>query len=651
MTTVATTFATPPHAKVEDEGQIIIVDCNYRKWHHGAAASVVNGPSIGNDNGDILPPDVETAIKNSAKPASAKKPPKVRAAARKDAPPIHEIFADAAKETDDPMWVNLLKRMSRNDMPKGCRYFPMSAQQQAHSKGPDLSMNRTAPMSPSRAGVSATAIAVATGTASTKTVGTLAFYNKKEQSCEIPSDAFEALTVVKDFLFRTAGIVSEDDTRRLNEVAALNAHTNPLNALPKKWSDVKDTLHRGILLNGFAKKLKTEMGLTDTESRDLITTLHIGAISTRLNDDNIVMSLGVIEQIKGLERDVNSGDFYLSLDTHSKNPISIQCEMYIREMCRHVRGVLEKDDSEEVCFTADNVTNENENTKESAAKKIAPSVVFTTALDTSEREIVRKRSGKHVEQCVQKQEFISYALPTNEETQEYVDTFRDKIVDTRVQIISSAAEAVVATSGYGASTERVRAAVKFIKEGLKLNEFSASFIAPDGIQRLVQLLTNIEHMDERRDLDKDMQRFENSLKAVMEDIVKRYSSVAATTHRNAEKLALLALARHVKKILIYSVSSHIDKNMSSDLGIDHWIDNNFHSTLLPIVSVVGTDTPSALASGTSGKLGASVKKWVKYLETIIHSDGSSAQNSRCIIGGGGASGMVVGVMPSPADEI
>ena len=303
-------------------GHMIIVEKGGKAWFRGDSVSGTIQPLIEEVlDENTLPPDVASLLKAQSKPA--KKPPKMRAAAKADSAPANLIFFQASQVTDDPFWKDIFKRMSRNVYRKGFRFFPFSkaSTPPTASFSSDILQKETTtpttllPVSstPNEVDVSST---LTFGNLPNVYAGRMVYRTKtKEHVCNVPLDPEQAFEVVKSFMSHHTGLISDMDQSHFDKLI-IDFTSDPFQALPKKWSEVKGSTSRSMLISHFSEHAKRRCGLTDSEAKDFISTINLAVASGLFNEKNIHLKNGAIEKIDGLCRDYETGEFYISFSAN-----------------------------------------------------------------------------------------------------------------------------------------------------------------------------------------------------------------------------------------------------------------------------------------------------------------------------------------------
>lgn len=266
------------------KGHLVILDSDGKQWFYGNASSAIQTcPGSGNSVDDAisnnaLPPDVLSIMRSVDK--VPRRPVKMRTAARRDSPPVHEIFMRAAECTNDQFWIDILQRMSRNINRKGFRFFPNSTEdgQLATERG---------------------------------FAGRLVYRTKsREFECNISTVPSEALAAVKAFMQKQAGITSERDQFELARQVSMCSEDK---SHPTVWSDVKGANARQSLVSHFVDRIRRHLSLSQQETKDLKQTIYFCLASGRIDSSGVILRHGAIESIKGLVRDKTFGDFYVDV--------------------------------------------------------------------------------------------------------------------------------------------------------------------------------------------------------------------------------------------------------------------------------------------------------------------------------------------------
>jgi hypothetical protein len=270
------------------EGQMVIVSSDGTAWYAGGS---VEPGAMADDFSHLksaVPPDVAASMKIASR-NQVKRAPKQRASAKAQAEPIHMIFFKASECMDDPLWVDILKKMSRGVCRKGFRFYPVGCEEDAPSNLPHEDTVQDINTESNSENVSTLRIA-----------GKLIYRAKtKDFTVSIPSVPEVAFRVVKEFIQKHASVISDAD-QVLANTAVDFVSSNPLDFLPKTWGEVRGSSSRNMLIAHFVKQIKEKYRLSISNTYELSAVVNLALSSGGFADADIEMSNGAIVNIEGL---------------------------------------------------------------------------------------------------------------------------------------------------------------------------------------------------------------------------------------------------------------------------------------------------------------------------------------------------------------
>lgn len=231
-----------------------------------------------------------------------------RAAARNVLEPIHPIFALAAKQTDDPFWIDRMLEFSRGLSVRSVKFIPKRSSIAAAviRGGNTTTTSSTAAMPPPPVIGSRE---VECGVLSFKTTSPA-----REIFVGITTDPKEAFENAKNFLTNCVGLSSERDQANLDTLRASRVRTF-LDARARAWSDISAGPAREAIVRQFVKCISAREGLSSADAESLHHCITLGTGSGYLGNGNIHMSWwGGIHHIVGLAR-LSEGRYILDLNT------------------------------------------------------------------------------------------------------------------------------------------------------------------------------------------------------------------------------------------------------------------------------------------------------------------------------------------------
>lgn len=191
-----------------------------------------------------------------------------RSAAKSNPEPIHKIFVQLAKLTDDPFWKTTFSDASICKYHRGFNYSG----------------------------------------------GTLTYkIRNKIFTCPIGElTPEEALPQVMTFMKNTGGVMSKRDNdeqiRNLKRVLV-----SYKSSYPETWSKVRSEQYKSIIISNFVEDMSLKYSLNTLQENQLENTIRMGITLKAFNSTTIEMDNGLITNIEGLERDKN-GFFHIDSD-------------------------------------------------------------------------------------------------------------------------------------------------------------------------------------------------------------------------------------------------------------------------------------------------------------------------------------------------
>lgn len=186
--------------------------------------------------------------------------------------PIHPIFDECSRLTDDPYWKSVLAQAGTGKFPRG---FSYKTGQLIYKRG------------------------------------------NKIQKVDINENPVEVLTVALDF-FRSSGLRSTQDTEReQRQLEEQLAESEPISSL--SWSDIRKKKKSlpGLYIEAFIRDIVKINNLTEYQRKQLTTIINIGLILGYLSDSDIAFD-GNITGIKGLGFNQERREFVLELPRKSQ---------------------------------------------------------------------------------------------------------------------------------------------------------------------------------------------------------------------------------------------------------------------------------------------------------------------------------------------
>lgn len=586
-----------PRAKHSVEtGQLVIVDNEGRQWFSGAASAALSTETYGQNSRSAdatearkgleqaLPPTVFSALRANSR-ANVRKPAKVRASARQDAPPIHPIFMKASDETEDPFWKEILKRMSRGVYRKGFRYIP------AVSSSSGLANTAPAPAVLPEDAV----------------VGKLTFRSKtREFECPIVNSPAAVLEAAKEFMHANSGLTSEMDqaalSTQLSEIVKKSVHFST----PQTWSDIKTAGSRTSLITHFALRLKEQYGLSKSQTKDLVHTINLSVASGHFASDHIVLRHGAIESIRGLRRDENTGEFYVELDSvapHSRRgSISSERLRVLTESAASSRVADDAEDGDDPLADANSeaptvtrakrrtvVANprptdefiaafatlrrarSNPSQSADAGTADAPAAVpesgpvppgapastaiFTGTVDSVESLFSSESAKERVIRPVVEgpPQAVSTAFPSKADIDSYAESYKGRFDQIVLAPISAAAYGFAASKGSDAKVH----ALKY-----------ARGVLDGGLRGLVGIPEAHKALLEAAVFENDLERVKDSIQSLPEKLTPEHFDDSVFSARRTETLAMAAIqkAQRNRMEILASVAKSAAQNSKSPLN-------------------------------------------------------------------------------------
>ena len=199
-------------------------------------------------------------------------------------PVINPIFEKCANLTEDEFWNSIFMDCSRGKFPRG---FFFKNNLLTHKRG------------------------------------------SKMTTLEISKSATETYTDVINFFQVKAGIMSQEDRKRLQQ----REDERILEQMEKEkdisWGQIRKENLKEVLLNEFICDLCERMDLNEEEKRELITTIKKGIMLKCFNSNNIIMSEGKIVEIDGLiyneeTREYEIDDMYIQKKAKKETSLGIE---------------------------------------------------------------------------------------------------------------------------------------------------------------------------------------------------------------------------------------------------------------------------------------------------------------------------------------
>ena len=125
---------------------------------------------------------------------------------------------------------------------------------------------------------------------------------KAPMTCYVSSDPEEALRTIKHFLRNEVGVISVDEItkKKVEMTIALRKNLIPADAT---WKEIRAPTTRQQMIALFCFKMMELCDMTPAETNSLFITINVGLICETIMHDDIVLSGGTIQEIKGLRRD------------------------------------------------------------------------------------------------------------------------------------------------------------------------------------------------------------------------------------------------------------------------------------------------------------------------------------------------------------
>lgn len=633
------TFGAAAGAAASEAGQLVIVDTEGKQWFSGgasaglssnhnslgggqrSASAPANATAAANANFEqAVPPSVMSALKANAR--VARKPAKVRAAARQDAPPVHQIFALAADETEDPFWKEILKRMSRGIYRKGFRYFP------AISGSSGLSDAAPLPDATSQA-----------------TLGRLTYRSKtREFECLIRNCPTAAIESTKQFMRANAGIMSDMDQAALSTQISELSKASVQCATPKVWSDIKTAGSRSSLITHYAHRLREELGLTKAATRDLIHTVNLSVASGHFTDEYIQLRHGAIDSIRGLKRDEHTGEFYVEIEvspspcvasrrTTSKVKVTVdqpaadpdgdddtvpssasgaaastvttQPQTAPRRRparpvdeliaafasVRNLRDSLNGGDGEPGAVAVPPPALVGAGAESGAKPRApqAPLAVFSGTVEAVESLFSRCDAHERVIlPLTQGRAPISTSFPTKAEIDAFASSYTERYSDIVLAPISAAAYGFATARGTDAKAQALKYAHTAHEGTLK-----GLVGIPDALRALLEVAI----------FEGDLNEVKELIQGLSEKLDAEHFDESVFTVRRAESLASAAIQR-AQRARLTALSNAVKPGQRTGAPLRQF------------------ETPSAIAGGASCRPRATLRRWLKYVDDINSARGA-----------------------------
>jgi hypothetical protein len=602
-------------------GHLFIVDKTGKPWFQGdsATTSISSEPFSETIVESAVPPNVASVIKNMSR--APRKPPKMRAAARYSAPPIHPIFKEASDITDDPFWKDVMERMSKNLYRKGFRYTAYP------------------PPTPG---------------------GRLVYRSKtREYILEIGENPTEVLSSVKAFMEKHVGMSSNADQILINRQIQEESK-NPLDSLPKIWSDVKGHNSKSTLICHYAGLVRDQKNLTEKQFNDLIATISLGIAGGNLGDGSIRLHHGAIESVGGLMQDSATGEFYLdvmearkaasdfaSIITAikaSKKPLVEEdscCSSKVTrttakprstlaptQMLAITKGGSERSGEQMVLYTpsATQKTHEDE-VGGKVTKTAPPAVIFSRAYEASETLLSEMRFSGFSSESDRK---VSLSLPSPDRVRRFIDSYADRTATALIEPVISATYGFLQASSEGASESpefRLNLAKERCIDFINKCHFNSvcgksgdcqSLPLPIGLQKLIDSLYVTRFPKACLGTPSEILLTESSrvADASADARTARHEALIAETKGRLEKAIPEIFSTDSKQVkraesLAYSFADKIFRNRR--LLLEYQIEE---TQSLELASRPLVENVSSIGGGSANKAGASLKRWNKFVESL-----------------------------------
>lgn len=121
----------------------------------------------------------------------------------------------------------------------------------------------------------------------------------KTTQIEISDEPELAIEDCREFFMKKAGIMSEDDQRKVKE--DIDNYLREKGSLyPKTWQEIKRKKTREILISTFISKTVNKYNLTPYEKADLSDAISFGILIGAFGKHQIILEKGYIDHIEGL---------------------------------------------------------------------------------------------------------------------------------------------------------------------------------------------------------------------------------------------------------------------------------------------------------------------------------------------------------------
>lgn len=199
---------------------------------------------------------------------------------------VHPIFVQASQIATDPYWSGILLRMGHGKFHRG---FSMRDGILYHRKGSRIT------------------------------------------TVDIPSDPTHVLSVVSDFMKKTAGFRSDlDHKKERQDMEEKLPHQKPLEECT--WAEIKKRKLNNMVMEEFIRSLVEKYSLNRDEEKELITVINLGFLLGYFKPQSVKVERGKIVSIKGLQYNETSRRFTydptLTVKKSKKLPILTVEELY-----------------------------------------------------------------------------------------------------------------------------------------------------------------------------------------------------------------------------------------------------------------------------------------------------------------------------------
>lgn len=131
----------------------------------------------------------------------------------------------------------------------------------------------------------------------------------KFTSLEVPSSTVEAVAACIGFFTKSAGLMSPADQER-NRLEYDQRMLKTLSIHTCRWDQIKKRV-RDILINAYIQDLITSYSLNETQAKEVSTLIHLGFFLGHFQRKSVEYAEGRILSIGGLQRDPDTGVFYI----------------------------------------------------------------------------------------------------------------------------------------------------------------------------------------------------------------------------------------------------------------------------------------------------------------------------------------------------